>query len=234
MMRFDEPLIPCTLLKRYKRFMCDIILDHHISPVIAHCPNSGSMKGIPLTNVPAMVSFNDAPGRKLKYTLEMVHNGNCWIGTNTWNTNTIAQQSIEAGVIAELKGFDTLRREVKISDKSRIDFVLDYPDHTCFVEVKNVSLVENNTALFPDALTERGQKHIDELIALKSKGHRAIMLYIVQRTDCSSFAPAVEIDPVYASKLKTALKSGIEALVYQANVAPDSITLIKKLNIRYF
>lgn len=228
-MEFEKPLIAGTILKRYKRFLCDIEVDGNI--LTAHCPNSGSMKGIPLNDAPAMISPADNPARKLKYTLEMIHNGSVWVGTNTMRTNLIAHEGMQTGAIRELASFDTIKREVKISAKSRIDFVGYTADEPCYIEVKNVSLVEGQTALFPDAVTTRGQRHLDELIELRNNGWRAAMLYIIQRTDCTYFAPAQEIDPIYAKKLTEAAQAGVEIIAYQAEVSPQQIQILKPITV---
>ncbi|MCB1196333.1 DNA/RNA nuclease SfsA [bacterium] len=230
-MKFHSPLLSGVILRRYKRFLCDIVLDNNNEHVVAHCPNSGSMKGIPLFNSHVMVSYNPLPSRKYQYTLEMVHNGNTWIGINTMYPNSLVEEGIINGTIAELNPYSSIKREVVCSDKSRLDLMVEQRDSICYVEVKNVTLAEGSRALFPDSVTLRGQKHLLELIRLKRSGYRAIMIYVVQRSDCIDMGPAWNIDSEYAEKLVAAVKEGVEAYVYQAEVSPEEITLIRRIPI---
>ena len=202
MMEFSQPLIPGILLKRYKRFLADIKLDTG-EFITAHCANSGSMKTCKEPGWKVLVSKSNNPKRKLKYTWEMVHNGTCWIGINTQVPNKIASEAILNGVIPELAGYTNLKNEVKYGKNSRIDILLtgDQPD--CYVEVKNVTLVEEDGFYkFPDAVTERGRKHLSELLDVVKAGGRAVMLYVIQRSDGTIFKPAYEIDPAYGARLK--------------------------------
>lgn len=231
-MKFDNPLVCATILKRYNRFLCDVILNDNGEKVTAHCPNSGSMKGIPLNNAPVMLSSCDSSNRKLKYTLEMVFNGSVWIGANTLRTNKIAREGIELGFIGELYPFTNIKSEVNYGQNSRIDFVVQQTGNICYVEVKNVSLVENNTAKFPDSVTQRGQKHIVELMKMKKYGYRAVTLFIIQREDCASFSPAADIDAQYSKLLSYAVDEGVEVYAYQAKVTPQEIRIIRKLPVR--
>lgn len=226
-----EPLLEGTLLKRYKRFLCDIVLKETGQTVTAHCPNSGSMKGIPLAGSTAMLSHHPSPMRKLHYTLEMVHNGSIWIGVNTALPNLLAKHGIRSGIISELDGYPDIKREVKYSANSRIDLLLSHGDDLCYVEVKNVTLTSGEHATFPDAVTTRGQKHLRDLIAMKQLGHRSAMLFIVQRTDCSLFRPAYEIDSAYAELFTTALNHGVEAYAYQVSVTPAQLSFVKQIPI---
>lgn len=230
-MKFHDPLVRATLIKRYKRFLCDVILDNSSQLVTVHCPNSGSMLGIPLEKAPVMLSYTESSSRKLKHTLEMVYNGNVWIGTNTARTNQIAEEGIVSGLISGLYPFVSIKREVKYGINSRVDLVVEQPDNICYVEVKNVSLVEDNIAKFPDAVTERGQKHLCELIKMKKYGYRAVNLFIIQRDDCVSFRPAENIDPEYSRLLSLAVREGVEVYAYQAKVSPDEISLIRQLPV---
>lgn len=214
-----------TILKRYKRFLCDVRLDKTNTIVTAHCPNTGSMRGISLDQTPVMLSHSNSTKRKYPYTLEMVCNNNVWIGINTMRTNKIAEEGMVSGKIKELSPFVSLKREVKCSNNSRLDFMLTQENQSCYVEVKNVTLVENNHALFPDSVTTRGQKHLKTLMDLKKHGARCIMLYIIQRSDCSFFRPAYEIDPEYSNLLKESFKNGIEVMAYKTDVSPEEIRI---------
>jgi sugar fermentation stimulation protein A len=230
-MQFRVPLIHGIIKKRYKRFLCDVVLEHNKSLVTAHCPNSGSMKGIDLHDTPVMLSYNDKPSRKLKYTLEMVYNNPIWIGTNTWLTNQIAHEGIVAGQIPELNPYLNIKKEVRYGTNSRIDLLLEQKDTLCYVEVKNVTLADEQMAIFPDSVTLRGQKHLMELIDMKKHGYRSVMLFIVQRSDCTCFSPAHEIDPGYAENFLYAIDQGVEAYAYQTHVSPSAITITGKIPI---
>ena len=232
-MKFEKNLHSGVILKRYKRFLCDIVLDNTSEKVTAHCPNSGSMKGIPLSDAKVMLSYNPSPTRKYPYTLEMIHDGNVWIGVNTSLTNAIAEEGIRSGFISSLNPFDELKREVKYGKSSRIDIFLTQNNKNCYVEVKNVTLTEGRFAIFPDSVTTRGQKHLDELTYMVKQGHRSVMLYIIQRTDCEKFRPAYEIDQVYADKFKAALSQGVEAYAYKVNVTPEEITFVEPVQIDF-
>jgi sugar fermentation stimulation protein A len=174
------------------------------------------------------VLLSDHPGtnRKYRYTWEMVHNGTCWIGINTGIPNRIAEEAIRTGNIPELTGYDEIAREKKYGLNSRIDILLSRPDQTCYVEVKNVTLVEKDgCCYFPDAVTERGRKHLYELKDMVEAGHRAVMLFVVQRADGRCFRPAGHIDPKYADTLWEVYRQGVEILVYRAAVSPEEIKL---------
>ncbi len=225
------PLIPGTLIKRYKRFMADITLADG-SMVTAHCPNSGSMLGCNLPGSPVMLSKSPNPDRKLAYTWELVQSNGYWIGLNTMLPNRLAEEAILDGTITELQGYDRLRREVPYgSERSRIDLLLEGAQGRCYVEVKNVTLVEGNLALFPDAVTERGQKHLRELMEVARNGDRGVLLFTVQRGDANSVAPADRIDPVYGRLLREAVRNGVEVLAYRASVQPEEIRLTERLPI---
>jgi sugar fermentation stimulation protein A len=232
-MKYHNPLIQGKFLKRYKRFFADIDIGLD-SPeiVVAHNANTGTMKNCLGDNWPALISFHDSPTRKLKYSFEMINNGKTWIGINTSLTNSLAIEAIKNGTISELQNYKNLKPEVKIGD-SRIDILLSNSEtDLCYVEVKNVTLVEDNACMFPDAVTERGQKHLKELIDLKNKGIRAVMLFIVQREDCDQFSYENKIDPEYSRMLKLAAQSGVEILVYQCRLNPEEIIVTKRLPIK--
>ena len=229
-MKFKTPLHPGIFQKRYKRFFADILVGQDI--IVAHTANTGTMKTCLGEGWPAMMSFHDSPTRKLKYSFEMINNGKSWIGINTSRTNALAIEAIESGLIKELQGYKDLKPEAKIG-LSRIDILLSNGEHEqCYVEVKNVTLVDDNGyCLFPDAVTERGLKHLGELLELKRQGIRTVMLYVVQREDCHSFKVEQIIDSAYCKKLKEVMNEGVEVLVYQCKMSPEEIVIQKKLPI---
>lgn len=228
-MVFETGLVHGFLVKRYKRFLADVMLDTG-EIVVAHCTNSGSMKSCIENGAEVYLSPVADATRKTWFTWEMIKiNGN-WVGINTANPNKIAFESISNGIIPELAGYTRVLREVTFGD-SRFDIYAENGTEKCFVEVKNVTMKEGKYALFPDSVTTRGQKHLKTLMDVKAAGMRAVMLYIIQRTDVEVFAPAVEIDPVYAKKLKTAVAAGVEIIAMQAEVSPEDIFLKKNLPV---
>ena len=219
-----------TILKRYKRFLADITLDSG-EIVVAHVPNTGSMETCWEPGWKVILSESDNPNRKLKYTLEMLHNGTTWIGVNTGNPMKIVMEALKNKMIPELALYDDIKPEVKIGD-SRIDLLLKNSNkEECYVELKNVTLLgDNNVALFPDSVSDRGSKHLHELMKIKKSGTRAVMLFIIQRQDVNHFSPAHLIDPAYAKNLKEAYQNGVEILCYQCDLSPDGIELKGRLN----
>ena len=230
-MDFDTPLRQGTLIRRYKRFLSDIELPGG-EEITVHCPNSGSMRGCSTPGSPVCFSRSDNPGRKYPHTLEMVHNGKTWIGVNTSRTNQIVAEAIEHGQIKELRSFDVMRKEIKTSEGSRLDLLLETAGERTYVEVKNCSLVENGVALFPDAVTKRGTKHLKELERLVECGSRGVIFFLVQRIDCDCFSPASAIDPEYGTTLVQVHRNGVEILAYQAQVTPHSIEVTKSLPVK--
>lgn len=230
-MKFQDKLIKGRFIKRYKRFFTDVELADGTT-VVSHCPNTGSMKGL-LDFDSAYISHVDDPKRKLKYTLQFIEKGDVRVGVNTHFTNKIAFEAVENGIINELKDFKEIKAEVKYgSQNSRIDILLTENDDTLhYVEVKNTTLAENTTALFPDAVTTRGQKHLQELMEMVEQGHKATMLYVVNRNDCTDFSVAQEIDPDYASLLKQAAKAGVQILAYACKLNDEEIIIDKKLEV---
>ncbi|MEC8624117.1 MAG: DNA/RNA nuclease SfsA [Bdellovibrionota bacterium] len=239
-MKFLTPLKEGTILKRYKRFLADIQLPSG-EVITAHTANTGSMKTCWEPGWKAIISFHDNPKRKLKYSLEMTHNGKTWIGINTSLPNKLAKEAIENGLIKELKGYPFIKPEVKTGD-SRIDLLLskekeaDTKKDQFFVEIKNVTLKgddhQKKAALFPDAVSTRGQKHIQELIRLHKEGYNAALLFIVQREDVDYFAPAKEIDPVYSELLKKANKEGVLILAYQCSMSKKEIIVNRSIPVK--
>ena len=224
-MTFDTPLTAGVLIRRYKRFLCDVKLDDG-TVVTAHCPNSGRMTGCSDPGWDVRLSYHDAPTRKHAHTLELVHNGTCWIGVNTHRTNAVAAEAVEAGVIPGLDGFDEVRREVRLGANSRVDILGVRGQRPCYIEVKSVTMVaDDGVYRFPDAPTARGRKHLQELTAAVADGARAVMLYVLQRSDGRGFGPADDIDPEYGRLLRTATAAGVEVLACAAEVSPAGITL---------
>ena len=231
-MNFPQPLIPGTLIKRYKRFLADIQLSDD-STITAHCPNSGSMLSCNLPGSPVMLSYHNNPNRKYPYSWEMVKTNSIWIGINTMLTNKIVLESIKDNLILELSGYDNIVTEKKVSPHSRLDLMLKRGKELCFVEIKNVSLVENKIAIFPDAVTKRGTKHLNELIKLKTNGHRAVIFFLIQRQDGELFSPADNIDPEYGKTLRDAFSLGVEILPYRATVNPSEIKIDCKIDFKF-
>ena len=231
-MQFDK-LIHGKLIKRYKRFLADIILDNG-DEITAHVPNSGAMTSCIEQNCDVWLSFHDNPKRKLKYTLELTKMGENLICTNTGVANKIAIEAIQNGVIKELQGYENLKPEQKYGQNSRIDILLENKNEKCFVEVKSVSLRIDDYLAFPDAVTSRGTKHLNELSQMVKDGHRAVMLYVIQRTDNLPFRLANEIDKKYFEAFKEVTKNGVEVLVYQSHISLEKIYLKKALIIDWF
>ena len=230
-MLFPSRLIRGTLVQRYKRFLADVRLPNG-DIVTAHCTNTGSMLGCKEPGSTVYISLSPNKGRKLAYTWEIIRINRAWVGINTMHPNRLVAEAVEAGMISELRGYTRVRREVKVSAHSRLDLCLERNNDCCFVEVKNVTLSIDRAAAFPDAVSERATKHLRELICLKRKGHRAAIVFVIQRGDCDHFRPADEIDPEYGRWLRRAVKAGVEALPYVAKVTPKGIELIGRIETR--
>jgi sugar fermentation stimulation protein A len=225
------PLIEGRLIRRYKRFLADVECDDG-QTLTVHCPNSGSMLGCVGDGWPVQLSLSDNPNRKFPHTLEMVHNGSCWIGINTQRANPVVEEAVRAGVITELFPFDELRPEVRLGEASRIDFALDHGGRRTWIEVKNVTLVDDHGRYaFPDAVTTRGAKHLRELTAATERGDRAVMFYLIQRSDGRGFTTADDIDPTYGEELRRAEDRGVEILAYRADVGPEEIRVVAPVKI---
>lgn len=229
-MQFDTPLIPGTLIKRYKRFLADVTLEDG-TVVTAHCPNSGSMKGYKDEGLRVWVSESDNPKRKLRYTWELVEDAHGdRIMVHAARANALTVEAIENGTVTELQGYGKLRTEVKYgSQNSRIDILLENGENKCYVEVKSVTLREGDAVMFPDAVTTRGQKHLEELMEMKAAGHRAVLFFAVLREGGDRFEAAAHIDPDYAALLQKAKATGVEVLIYRANFDADTIFLREKM-----
>ena len=225
-MKFPNPLIHGTLIKRYKRFLADVTLDDG-SVVTAHCANSGSMLSVKNEGAEVWLSPATNPDRKLKFTWELVRVGDTLVGINTQLPNGLVEDAIRDGTIKELAGYGTLRREVKYGKNSRIDILLEDDDKPpCYVEVKNCTLRRGDGPIeFPDAVTARGAKHLVELSDMIADGARAVMVYLVQREDGETFTIASDIDPTYAEALKKALAVGVEVVCYRCRLTPEDIVV---------
>lgn len=222
-MLFNPPLLSGRLIKRYKRFLADIELGSG-EVITAHCANPGALLGVTTPGLPVWVSHTPDPNRKLAHTWQIVEADNTYVGVNTSLPNRLAEEAILGGKIPDLFGYAELKREVKYGQNSRIDWLLTHPDKPpCYVEVKNVHLKRGSGAEFPDSVTTRGAKHLRELEAIAATGARAVMLYIIQRNDCSHLSFAADIDPVYAATAAHALSHGVEALAYGCAVTPAGI-----------
>ena len=229
---FKKPLVPGRLIRRYKRFLADVELENG-ERVLAHCPNSGSMLSCLEDMAPVMLTPSDNPKRRTAFTWEMIYINGGWLGINTLVPNKLMVQAARQRAHPFFAGVVEVKPEVKVSEHSRLDLACDLEDGgRLFCEVKNVTLMQNGLARFPDAKTQRGAKHLNELIALKEQGHRAAMLYVVQRGDTESFEPAEDIDPNYAEGFHRAEEAGVEMLVLEAKVTPEGIWLEREIPLR--
>lgn len=233
-MKYPDPLIRGKLVKRYKRFLTDVELDDG-SIIVAHCANSGSMESVKEPGSEVWISPARNPDRKLKFTWELVRVGETLVGINTSLPNMIVSEAIESGIVPELVGYDSLRREVKYGKNSRIDIFLEAEGKpSCYVEVKNTTMrrnLDDGPVEFPDAVTSRGTKHLMELTDMVAEGHRAVMFYLVQREDSDTFTVAGDIDPTYAETLQSAMKAGVEVLCYGCTMTPDEIIVSRQLQL---
>ena len=226
-MRFQTPLVPARLIRRYKRFLADIRLEDG-TEVTAHCANPGSMMGLKDAGIKIWVEPNDDPKKKLKYGWRLVdHENGHFTGVDTSLPNRALRQTIIAREVPELAAYETVKPEQKYGEKSRIDFLLQQdglPD--AYVEVKSVTLSRQpGLAEFPDSVTARGTKHLGELAQMAKQGHRAILFYLIQRTDCTEMTIAADIDPAYAEAFAVAQAAGVETLAYDTQITPEGITV---------
>ena len=222
-------LIGGRLVKRYKRFLADVILNDG-RVVTAHCPNSGRMTGCSQAGQPVYLSYQDNPKRKLKYRWELIKMPTSLVGVNTLLPNRLVADALRAGAIPPFKGYGDVATEVAVNARSRLDLKLTgtgLPD--CYIEIKNCTLVERGVAMFPDAPTTRGQKHLQELTQLKGCGMRAVIFFLIQRMDASAFAPADGVDPEYGRRLRRAVERGVEIMVYDTHIDLKGIRLRKAL-----
>ena len=236
-MQFATPLVSGTLVQRYKRFLADVRLDTG-EAITATCPNTGSLLGLNMPGLKVWLSLSDNPTRKYKHTLEMVEvdlgKGPSLVGINTGHPNRLVADAIAGGQVKALRGYAGLRREVKYGRNSRIDILLEDPKRgLCYVEIKNVHMMRKlGFAEFPDCVTERGAKHLRELADMVQQGHRAVMVYLVQRNDAKSFQLAPDLDPTYAESFTVATAAGVEAIALKCRLSPLEIVVEKELPIR--
>lgn len=230
-MRFTSPLVRAHLERRYKRFLADVVLEDGERATVA-CPNTGSLLGLQAPGSVIWLSRSDAATRKYPHTWEMIETdlgaGTALVGINPMHPNRLVGEALANDAIAPLRGYQTVRREVKYGEeKSRIDFLLeDDRRGLCYVEIKNVHLMRTaGHAEFPDSTTSRGAKHLRELSAMAAQGHRAVMLYLIQRADALQFSICADFDPAYADAFRTATAAGVEAIAYNCRLSTEEIVL---------
>ncbi len=238
-MRLPQPLLDGILLKRYKRFLADVRLKDGREMTV-HCPNSGSMKTCAEPGRPVRISDSGNPKRKLRHTLEMIRMGRTWVGVNTANPNRAVDEFVARGRIPELAGYALGKREVVYGreGRSRIDLLLsgsaggtESPSPDCYVEVKNTTYKTGEHSAFPDAVTERGRKHLEELDWVRQRGQRAVMFFFVGRADCHRFRPADEVDPAYGETLRRVASRGVEIVAYRFRFDRERIHLLERLPV---
>lgn len=231
-MIFDPPLVRATLLRRYKRFLADCVLEDG-TQITASVPNTGSMAGLTTPGSTVWLSVANDPKRKYVHRLELVEADGICVGINTAMPNKLALEAIAAGMIDNLQNYETLKTEQRYGQNSRIDILLNDNDlGTCYVEVKNVHFMrKRGRAEFPDSQTSRGAKHLVELSEMVRQGHRAIMVYLVQRDDCNTFSLCKDLDPFYADAFASAMKAGVEACCIRCHITPNSITALGQIPI---
>jgi len=231
-MRFRAALVEGRLIRRYKRFLADVQLADRV--ITASCPNTGSMMGCAEAGNRVWLSESDSATRKYRHTWELVEAAGTLVGINTGLPNVLVREAIESGAIPELGGYASIRREVPFGEeRSRVDLLLEGPRRaSCYVEVKNVTAaVTKGVALFPDCVSDRGSKHLRELIRLKAAGMRPVQLYCVQRGDVAEVRPADGIDVEYGRMLREAIAAGVEVLAYRARVSPDEVRLETRIPV---
>ncbi|MBM3507152.1 MAG: DNA/RNA nuclease SfsA [Alphaproteobacteria bacterium] len=240
-MLFPGPLVRGRLVRRYKRFLADVVLESgpwRGQAVTAHCPNPGAMLGLTEANVPVWLSRSEDPKRVLPWTWELVQpaaepaDTACLVGINAARPNRIAEEAIGGSLVRELAGYDVIRREVRYGERSRVDLVLEKGDQRCFVEIKNVHLMrQRGRAEFPDSVTARGTRHLRELAALAAQGVRTVVLFVAQRSDAREFAIAGDIDPAFQAAVHRAREAGVEMLCYACALSPEEIVLDRSLPV---
>ena len=229
-MKFKDRLLQGTFIKRYKRFFVDIKFRGKI--ITAHCPNTGSMMGLLKKGNKTWFSESNNPKRKLKYSLEIIKVGKSLVGINTLLTNKIIFEALNLKKIKSLIKFDNIKTEVKFSDGTRFDFLISNSKEKCLLEAKNVTLLRNNKiAEFPDAVTSRGTKHLNELISAKKRGFQSLILYLIQRNDCTAFKVAGDIDKNYKIAFDNAVKAGVKILCYDCKISNEEVKLNNQIDL---
>ena len=227
-MNFENKLISGLFIKRYKRFFVDVKIGNNI--VTAHCPNTGSMQGLLIKNNKVLLSKSNNPNRKLKYTLEIIEDKKSKVGVNTHSANKIIHYALKNNLIQELQNISEIKPETKFGSNTRFDFLLLNKKDKIFIEVKNVTLSRRNSlAEFPDAITTRGLKHINELVKAGKKKYKIFIIFLIQRDDCDSFTIAKDIDPDYAKALSKAMKKKLNILCYDCKFSLKGIKLNNKI-----
>ena len=230
-MNFKNKLISGLFIKRYKRFFVDVKIGKKV--VTAHCPNTGSMYGLLRKDNKVWLSKSDNPNRKLKYTLEIIEDNKSKVGVNTHSTNKIVHYALQNNLIKEFKNLKKINSEVKFGSNTRFDFLVREKNNEAFIEVKNVTLSrKKGLAEFPDSVTTRGLKHINELIKANKKKYKIYILYLVQRDDCKTFTIANDIDPNYAITFRKAVKNKLKILCYDCKFSPKGIKLNNKIKLK--
>jgi sugar fermentation stimulation protein A len=230
-MNFEKKLISGLFVKRYKRFFADVKVNNQI--ITAHCPNTGSMYGLLKKDNKVWISKSDNPNRKLKYTLEIIEDKKSKVGVNTHSTNKIVNHALQNKLIKELSNFLEIKPESRYGTNTRFDFLIIDKKFKAFLEVKNVTLSrKKKLAEFPDSVTSRGLKHINELVKAGKKKYKIFILFLVQRDDCDSFSIAKDIDPNYSIALRKAIKSNLKVLCYDCKFSSKGIKLNKKMKIK--
>ena len=230
-MFFENKLISGLFIKRYKRFFVDIKIKNQI--ITAHCPNTGSMYGLLKEGNRVWVSKSKNPNRKLKYTLEIIQDKKSMVGVNTHSTNKIVKHGLQNNLIQEFKDIMAIEPEIRFGLNTRFDFLISFKKSKAFVEVKNVTLSrKKKVAEFPDAITSRGLKHINELMKASKKGYKIFILYLIQRNDCNLFTIAKDIDNEYAKALSKAVKNNLKILCYDCKFSSKGIKMNNKINFK--
>ena len=229
--QIELPTIEGLLVRRYKRFLTDVKgPDGQI--LVAHCPNTGSLKGCLEEGARVVLRDSQDAKRKLRYTFQSIEVNGSWVNVDTGLPNALVTEAILGGLIEGLADYDSVRREVKYGKSSRIDVLLERDSgERCYVEVKSTTLAEGSQARFPDAVTTRGLKHLFELRDMVREGHRAVIFFCVSRSDVSTFAPADDIDPAYGKALREVVAEGVEAMAWSTHVEPRRFDLLKPLTI---
>ncbi len=231
-MNFENKLISGVLIKRYKRFFIDVKIKNKL--ITAHCPNTGSMKGLLKKGNKVWLSKSDNPNRKLKYTLQIIEDCGSKVGVNTHLTNKIFLNALQNNLVKEFDRDINIKPEVKFGNNTRFDFLITKENYKAFVEVKNVTLMrKDRVAEFPDAITSRGAKHINELVKASKKGYKVYIAFIIQREDCNQFAIANDIDPDYSELISKAVKKKLNLICYDCKFSPKGIKLNNKIKLKF-